>query len=104
MKFTRILHLTLLGLVMLGWALAAGAAQRTTFEGIGQVQQINRLDQQILIDGDRYVLPVAVARAATDSAGKPVSLRVGEAIRFRGSVVRGAKKIDAIRLLEAPHK
>jgi hypothetical protein len=92
----------LLGLViagLLGWVLGATAQGVNTFEGNGVIQQLYPVNQQIVIDGQRYVLPTAVVLQATDQRGAKVALRKGMLVSFYGTVSGRTRQIQGISFL-----
>ena len=99
MKPTKRLWLSLLAAALLVAGSIAAAAEPTTFEGIGRVREIKVIDQRIVIGGQRYVMPVEVARSATKTNGEPAVLDSGQVVKFHGSIARGQKTIEAIRVL-----
>ncbi|HET8701798.1 MAG TPA: PilY2 family type 4a fimbrial biogenesis protein [Nitrococcus sp.] len=94
----RFLH-RLLAASLLGWALSTAAQGVSTFEGNGVIQRLDPLSQQVVIDGQRYALPAAVAQKATDQHGARVALQRGMLVSFYGSVSGRDHEIQGISML-----
>lgn len=92
----------LLGLLIAGllsWGPGAAAEGVNTFEGNGVIEQLYPVDQQVVIDGQRYALPTAVVLRATDQHGARVALRRGMLVSFYGSVSGRIRQIQGISFL-----
>lgn len=89
----------LLAAGLLSWALGAAAQGANTFEGNGVIQQLDSLSEQVVIDGQRYALPTAVAQQATDQHGAKVALQRGMLVSFYGSVLSRIHQIQGINFL-----
>ena len=97
--YARRFLLRLLVTSLLGWALSAAAQGVNTFEGNGVIQRLDPLSEQVVIDGQRYALPIAVANQATDQRGAKVTLQRGMLVSFYGSVLSRIYQIQGISFL-----
>ena len=81
------------------WALQTPAREPSTFERTGVIREIDPIDEQVVIDGRRYVLPTAVYHQATNQQGERITLQQGMRVSFYGSVGGGSYQIEGINFL-----
>ncbi|EAR20902.1 hypothetical protein NB231_03967 [Nitrococcus mobilis Nb-231] len=84
---------------LLAWGLGTAAQEVHTFEDNGVIQQLDPVGEQIIIDGQHYALPTAVAQQATDQRGAKITLQQGMWVSFYGSVSSHTPQIQGITFL-----